>query len=66
MIDPVDEIRERVEAVRAFKAKSPEVSKDEARDYVEFLLSAPDDMQVLIERIDELAKRVRMYEVVKS
>ena len=68
MIDPIDEIRERVHVVLAFKArgKDDEPTRTQVRAYVEFLQSAPQDMALLLERIDELEKRVRMYEVVKS
>ena len=68
MTDPVQEIRERVELVQAFRSLPAEerVKSEDVRAYVAFLSSAADDMQLLLERIEELEKRVRMYEVVKS
>lgn len=68
MTDPVQEIRERVAVVQAFRSLPPEerVESQDVRAYVAFLSSAADDMQLLLERIEELEKRVRMYEVVKS
>ena len=68
MTDPINEIRERVAVVLALKArgKDEEPRSTDVRTYIEFLHSAPQDMALLLERIDELEKRVRMYEVVKS
>jgi hypothetical protein len=34
--------------------------------YIEFDLNAADDIAWLLEQVEELTKRVRMYEVVKS
>ena len=34
--------------------------------YIEFNLNAADDIAWLLEQVEELTKRVRMYEVVKS
>lgn len=68
MTDPIDEIRERVHVVLAFKArgKDEEPRATDVQTYIEFLHSAPQDMATLFDRIDELERRVRMYEVVKS
>jgi len=68
MTDPVQEIRERVDRVQAFRSLSAEerTKSEDVRVYVSFLSSAADDMQMLLARIEELEQRVRMYEVVKS
>ena len=68
MTDPVQEIRERVDRVQAFRSLPAEerIESEDVRVYVSFLSSAADDMQLLLARIEELEKRVRMYEVVKS
>jgi len=66
--DPVQEIRDRVDRVQAFRTLSAEerIESEDVRVYVSFLSSAADDMQMLLARIEELEQRVRMYEVVKS
>lgn len=69
MTDPIDQIRERVQVVLMFKGrddKRANATAEQVKAYIDFLQSAPEDMQLLLDRVEELEKRVRMYEVVKS